>query len=112
MSAQIITVGDVGDHGAVVITGSPTSKIRGRAIARLGDLVKCPGHYPDGRPHGINRIVRVSGTAKVGGSIMASWASTASSTRATGIQWARSASPGSSPTTWPSGNAATRNLVS
>ncbi|CAJ0723845.1 MULTISPECIES: PAAR domain-containing protein [Ralstonia] len=71
MSAQIITVGDVGDHGAVVITGSPTSKIRGRAIARLGDLVKCPGHYPDGRPHGINRIVRVSGTAKVGGSIMA-----------------------------------------
>ncbi|MRS99343.1 PAAR domain-containing protein [Ralstonia pickettii] len=71
MSAQIITVGDKGTHGAVVITGWPSSKIRGRTIARLGDLVKCSGHYPDGRPHGINRIVRVSGTAKVGGIPMA-----------------------------------------
>lgn len=71
MSAEIITVGDIGTHGAVVITGSPTSKIRGRAIAREGDLVNCPAKYPDGRPHGINRIVRVSGTSKVGGTIMA-----------------------------------------
>lgn len=71
MSATIITVGDIGTHGVVVITGSPTSKIRGRAIARLNDLVNCPAKYTNGRPHGINRIVRVSGTAKVGGVPMA-----------------------------------------
>ncbi|WP_296225561.1 PAAR domain-containing protein [Ralstonia sp. UBA689] len=64
MSANIITVGDIGTHGAVVTTGSPTSKIRGRPIARLGDFVNCP-------KHGINRIVQVSGPAKVGGIPMA-----------------------------------------
>ncbi|CAJ0890689.1 PAAR domain-containing protein [Ralstonia flatus] len=64
MSAPIITVGDVGAHGSVVTTGSPTSKIRGRPIARLGDLVTCP-------IHGVNRIVNVSGSAKVGGEVMA-----------------------------------------
>lgn len=64
MSAQIITVGDIGTHGAVVTTGSPTSKIRGRPIARLGDLVNCP-------MHGVNRIVNVGGTAKVDGLLIA-----------------------------------------
>ncbi|MFK0380200.1 PAAR domain-containing protein [Pandoraea sp. NPDC090278] len=67
MSADIITVGDTTTHGGVVITGSPTSKIRGKAIARLGDLVNCPQCYPDGRPHGINRIIQVAGRYKVGG---------------------------------------------
>lgn len=64
MSAEIITVGDLGTHGAVVITGSPTSKIRGRAIARLKDLVDCP-------EHGINPIVQVAGKSKMGGIPMA-----------------------------------------
>jgi uncharacterized Zn-binding protein involved in type VI secretion len=64
MSAQIITVGDVGAHGSVVITGSPISKIRSRPIARLGDLVTCP-------IHGVNRIVNVGSTSKVGGERMA-----------------------------------------
>lgn len=64
MSAQIITVGDTGTHGAVVITGSLTSKIRSRPIARLGDLVNCP-------THGVNRIMNVGGTAKVDGILMA-----------------------------------------
>lgn len=67
MSADIITVGDTTTHGGVVISGSPTCKIRGRPIARLGDLVRCPQNYPDGRPHGINRIVQVAGRYKVGG---------------------------------------------
>lgn len=67
MSADIITVGDTTTHGGVVITGSPTSKIRGKAIARLGDLVNCPQHYPDDRPHGVNRIVQVAGRYRIGG---------------------------------------------
>ncbi len=64
MSAPIITVGDIGTHGGAVITGSPISKIRGRAIARLNDLFDC-------REHGVNRIVNVSGTAKVDGLLIA-----------------------------------------
>jgi len=67
MSEEIITVGDTTTHGGVVISGSPACKIRDRAIARLGDLVNCPQHYPDGRPHGINPIVQVRGRYKVGG---------------------------------------------
>lgn len=67
MTADIITVGDTTTHGGVVISGSPTSRIKGQAIARLGDLVRCPQSYPDGRPHGINRIVQVAGRYKVGG---------------------------------------------
>jgi len=67
MSADIITVGDITSHGGVVISGSPSSKIRGRAIARLGDLVNCPQCYADGRPHGINPIVQVAGRSKVDG---------------------------------------------
>jgi len=41
-------------HGAVVITGSPTSQFDYLAAARLGDLVACP--IPG---HGINPIVSV-----------------------------------------------------
>lgn len=67
MSADIITVGDTTTHGGIVIIGSPTSRIRGKPIARLGDLVNCPQLYPDGRPHGVNRIVQVAGRYRVGG---------------------------------------------
>ncbi|NKI68829.1 PAAR domain-containing protein [Collimonas pratensis] len=67
MSLTIITVGDDTDHGGKVISGSPTHDIGGRAIARLGDEVDCPLHYPDGRPHGINKIVTAHPTFIIGG---------------------------------------------
>jgi uncharacterized Zn-binding protein involved in type VI secretion len=67
MALTIITVGDDTDHGGKVISGSPTHDIGGRAIARLGDEVDCPQHYPDGRPHGINKIVTAHPTFTIGG---------------------------------------------
>jgi len=67
MPLTIITVGDDTDHGGKVISGSPTHDIGGRAIARLGDEVNCPQHYPDGRQHGINKIVTAHPTFTVGG---------------------------------------------
>ncbi|WP_211452814.1 PAAR domain-containing protein [Collimonas antrihumi] len=65
MPRRIITVGDSTDHGGKVISGSPTHQIDGRAIARLDDLVDCPMHYPDGRPHGINKIIEGHATYSV-----------------------------------------------
>lgn len=67
MSLKIIIVGDGTDHGGKVISGSPTHDISGKAIARLGDEVECPQHYPDGRPHGVNKIVTAHPTFFVGG---------------------------------------------
>ncbi|MHA7683333.1 PAAR domain-containing protein [Cupriavidus sp. PET2-C1] len=61
-----VTVGDDTDHGGKVLTGSSQHKIKGRPIARLGDQLSCPLLYPDGRPHGINRIATASGP-KMGG---------------------------------------------
>ncbi|CAG9165715.1 hypothetical protein LMG23992_00580 [Cupriavidus laharis] len=58
---RIITVGDVTDHNGVVATGSPTYKLWGRAVARLHDEVDCPQVYPDGQPHGRNKIIEASG---------------------------------------------------
>jgi uncharacterized Zn-binding protein involved in type VI secretion len=51
---KTITVGGKADHGGIVISGSPTHYIHGRAIARLGDQVDCPQLYPDGKPHGVD----------------------------------------------------------
>lgn len=39
--AQIL-LGDTTSHGGVVISGSPTTTVEGRPIARVGDLVTCP----------------------------------------------------------------------
>lgn len=57
MTLKIIVVGDRTDHGGKVITGSPRHAIDGKPIARLGDQVDCPKHYPDGQPHGVNKII-------------------------------------------------------
>jgi len=57
MPLTAIMVGDDTDQGGKIISGSPTHDIKGKPIARLGDEVNCPEHYPDGRPHGINEIV-------------------------------------------------------
>ncbi|MHA7679307.1 PAAR domain-containing protein [Cupriavidus sp. PET2-C1] len=56
MNLPIITVGDTTTHGGRVITGSASHLLQGRPIARQGDLVDCPAHYSDGRPHGVNAI--------------------------------------------------------
>ena len=67
MPLQIITVGDSTDHGGKVISGSATHDIGGKAIARLGDEVMCPQHYPGGAPHGNNKIVTAHETLTAGG---------------------------------------------
>jgi uncharacterized Zn-binding protein involved in type VI secretion len=50
MAKEMIVVGDTTTHGGKVITGSGNDTIDGKAIARKGDLVECPGH-------GINPII-------------------------------------------------------
>jgi uncharacterized Zn-binding protein involved in type VI secretion len=67
MSLPIAVVGDGTDHGGVIITGSESDTIRGRKIARLFDLVDCPQRYPDGKPHGINKIIEAHPALMVGG---------------------------------------------
>ncbi|WP_250487966.1 PAAR domain-containing protein [Caballeronia sp. GaOx3] len=67
MSLLIILVGDSTDHGGKVVTGSSTHKIGGRSVARLNDLVDCPQKYPDGRPHGVNKIIEAHPTFAIGG---------------------------------------------
>jgi len=71
MSISIAAVGDTTDHGGRIITGSDTHKIGGKKIARLHDLVDCPETYPDGRPHGINKIIEAHPTLSVGGRYVA-----------------------------------------
>jgi len=67
MALQIIVVGDSTTHGGKFITGSETHKIDNKPIARLHDLVDCPQSYPDGRPHGVNKIVEAHATFVIGG---------------------------------------------
>lgn len=67
MSLRMIIVGDANDQGGQVVCGSPYHHIAGRAIARVGDLVFCPGHYPDGKSHGMNKIVEGHPTCRVDG---------------------------------------------
>lgn len=67
MSLQMIVVGDTTSHGGKVITGSETHTIGDKQIARLHDLVDCPKSYPDGRPHGINKIIEAHPTVTIDG---------------------------------------------
>ena len=67
MSLKIIVVGDATDHGGKVISGSSLHTIAGIPIARLGDEVDCPLHYPGGKPHGVNKIITAHATMTVGG---------------------------------------------
>lgn len=71
MARKIVTVGDKTDHGGNVISGSPSHKINGRAIARKGDMVSCPQFYPGGKPHGVNKIITGHPTVKVNGTPVA-----------------------------------------
>lgn len=67
MSLPIAVLGDSTDHGGRIITGSDSHEISGKPIARLHDLVDCPKRYPDGRPHGVNKIIEAHPTLTVGG---------------------------------------------
>ncbi|WP_414445589.1 PAAR domain-containing protein [Burkholderia sp. 22PA0106] len=67
MALQIIVVGDDTSHGGKVISGSETHTHGGKPIARLNDLVDCPEKYPDGKPHGVNKIVEAHPTFTIGG---------------------------------------------
>ena len=46
MTQPFICVGDKTDHGGLVVSGAPTTDVRGKLIARVGDQVTCPlkGH--------------------------------------------------------------------
>ena len=67
MGLKIIVVGDSTSHGGKVTTGSEGHTIGGKPIARLNDLVDCPEEYPDGRTHGVNKIVEAHPTFTIGG---------------------------------------------
>ncbi|MBU9211468.1 PAAR domain-containing protein [Burkholderia multivorans] len=67
MALQIIVVGDVTSHGGRVVTGSETHLVGDKGIARLFDLVDCPMTYPDGRPHGRNKIIEPHPTFTING---------------------------------------------
>jgi uncharacterized Zn-binding protein involved in type VI secretion len=63
----VAIVGDPTSHGGMVISGSPTHKVNGLAVARKGDMVDCPQYYPDGRPHGRNAIIEGSTKLRIDG---------------------------------------------
>jgi len=46
MSKSIIRLGDKTTHGGVVIQASPFTDSGNIKVARIGDLVACPGHGP------------------------------------------------------------------
>lgn len=42
MGLPISRVGDITDHGGIIVTGSGDSTSEGRPIARVGDIGYCP----------------------------------------------------------------------
>jgi uncharacterized Zn-binding protein involved in type VI secretion len=55
LSQAIIVLGDMTDHGGVVISSAPVCYVDGRRVARKGDMVACPrckGVFPivEGNP--------------------------------------------------------------
>ncbi|CAM2177185.1 PAAR domain-containing protein [Paraburkholderia sacchari] len=61
---SVILVGDVTDHGGVVLTGSTAHYYGGKPVARVGDIVSCP-------THGDNAIKGAKGAILVDGRIIA-----------------------------------------
>jgi uncharacterized Zn-binding protein involved in type VI secretion len=43
----VARLGDTGDHGGEIATGSPTGSADGSPIARIGDTYACPIHGPN-----------------------------------------------------------------
>lgn len=68
MPKRIILLGDkLAPNGGVVITADEINTRFGRPVARKGDLVNCLAPYPDGRLHGINKIVDGDDGHTIGG---------------------------------------------
>ena len=54
MSRHVIVVGDtLAPYGGQVIAGSPVDTIHGRAMARVGDPVRCNEHGPNAIAEGV-----------------------------------------------------------
>ena len=47
-------VGDTGSHGGVITTGSPTTKLDGKRVARVGDTYLCAIHGAQVITTGVN----------------------------------------------------------
>ena len=76
-------LGDASSHGGTIITGSVTTLVNGRPVARMGDLHVCPipGHgvttivsgsiniATDGRPNARMGDVAGCGAMIIGGSL-------------------------------------------
>lgn len=67
MQRRLIKKGNKTSHDGEVTTGSEVDLLDGQPMARLGDLVDCPQHYPDGWPHGINKIIEATSGLMIGG---------------------------------------------
>lgn len=66
MGRKIIVLGDSTSHGGTVVSGSDSTKIDGKPVARVGDMVSCPR-----RGHGTCEIVTGDTTALVDGKAVA-----------------------------------------
>nr|WP_315219350.1 PAAR domain-containing protein [uncultured Duganella sp.] len=66
MSIPIVRLGDVTSHGGSVVSASPTHRIGGLGIARMGDQVSCP--IPG---HGVNIILEGATTYLIAGRMVA-----------------------------------------
>ena len=65
MTRQVIVVGDtLAPHGGQVLAGSPTDIIDGRAVARIGDPVRC-------NEHGANAIAEGAASFQCGDRLVA-----------------------------------------
>lgn len=62
----VIRLGDTTTHGGAVITASSQTQIKGKPIARIGDLVSCPK-----KGHGINPIIEGEANFQDGGKAVA-----------------------------------------
>jgi uncharacterized Zn-binding protein involved in type VI secretion len=64
MSYLVSRLGDTSDHGGQIVTASPSFKVEGIPVARIGDILDCP-------EHGKNPIVSSLTTQKQGGVLLA-----------------------------------------
>lgn len=66
MSKGLVRLGDRTSHGGEVITATSAIVIEGKAVARVGDLVRCPQVG-----HGVNPIIEGSPVWISGGKAVA-----------------------------------------
>ena len=52
MTSAVVCLGDSSSHGGTIVSGSPQFTVKGRSVARMGDLHQCPM-----KGHGMTPIV-------------------------------------------------------